>query len=268
MSGRQVEVDDFGNEYVPETPPDSARDSEDGFDPLKTPPILPTGDRLSLGNLPAVGQFTGVSQLIPGDQHVSPNSSALKSASVEKEISQPNLSPPPSLLPISSSDELRPSSHAKLSMGKHVPVNTQRSNRNGFRLLPQYVLSLINSATSDSQYAASAAAAVSKAAESAPGANKLERSLMAVLLDDRDAKKGFDNSCLVRLRHFLIEFGTSYVSPRTSAEVMPSTMHTYIRGVQRRLGELGFTVDPFSGPIFNHPQHGLKAAMDNKFSLQ
>ena len=73
---------------------------------------------------------------------------------------------------------------------------------------------------------------------------------------------------MVRLRNFLIEFGTSYISRKTGNYVAPVTMIAYIRGVQRRLREFGVSVDLLSGPIFAHPVHGLKAAVDNKFAVQ
>ena len=59
-----------------------------------------------------------------------------------------------------------------------------------------------------------------------------------------------------------------YASPRTKEEVVPSTMLKYLRGVQRRLSELGFPINLFSSPILNDPVEGLKSALDNKFSLQ
>ena len=71
-----------------------------------------------------------------------------------------------------------------------------------------------------------------------------------------------------RLRHFLIEFAMRYISPRISEEVLPSTMLNYLRSVQSRLGELGFPVNLFAGPIFDDPMEGPKSALDNKFALQ
>ena len=45
-------------------------------------------------------------------------------------------------------------------------------------------------------------------------------------------------------------------------------MLNYLRGVHRRLSELGFPINLFSGPIFNDLVEGLKSALDKKFSLQ
>ena len=41
-----------------------------------------------------------------------------------------------------------------------------------------------------------------------------------------------------------------------------------MRGVLRRLAELGYSVNLFSGPIFADLEAGLKVALDKKFSLQ
>ena len=54
-------------------------------------------------------------------------------------------------------------------MDNRVPVNTQRKNRNGFKQLAQYVLSLINSIHANGQYNASTAIAVSEEAANPPG---------------------------------------------------------------------------------------------------
>lgn len=91
---------------------------------------------------------------------------------------------------------------------------------------------------------------------------------MTILTDGNTKQNGFDDARQLRLRHFLIEFGTRYVSVKKKSSVAPSTMLGYVRGVQRRLKELNYDVNLFSGPIFNYPNEGLKPVLDNKFSLQ
>lgn len=91
---------------------------------------------------------------------------------------------------------------------------------------------------------------------------------MSVLLFGRSEKYGFDDAGLKRLHHFMIKFSTRYVSPRTNLEVMPSTKLKYVRGVQRRLIELGMKVNLFSGPVFDDPEEALTCVLDNKFAQQ
>lgn len=146
-------------------------------------------------------------------------------------------------------DNLAPSSEAQQYMGRKVPENTLRSSKNGFKLLGQFILALVNDERLADKYSNLASVSVGRAAEMAPGDSPFERIVMSVLLLGRSAKDGFDDDGLKRLRHFLIEFSTRYVSPRTKSEVMPSTMLNYVRGVQRRLSELGMKVNLFSGPM-------------------
>ena len=65
-----------------------------------------------------------------------------------------------------------------------------------------------------------------------------------------------------------MEFSTNYVSKKKGTEVEPSSMLTYIRGIQRRLHELGLPVNLFEGSIFANPESGLVAALHNKFANQ
>lgn len=152
-------------------------------------------------------------------------------------------------------------------MGEHVPTNTSRASTSGFRLFAQFVLALINGEDNEGQYKQCASWAA-RAQASVPGADETEKGLMRVLLGERQAKEGFDESALLRLRHFLIEFGTRYVTQRARTDVMPSTMLAYVHGIQRRLREMGFNVALLTGPIFAHARDGFKAALDNKFRQQ
>ena len=65
-----------------------------------------------------------------------------------------------------------------------------------------------------------------------------------------------------------MEFGTNYVSKKKRTQVEPSSMLTYIRGIQRRLHELALPVHLFESSIFANPDSGLVAALDNKFVHQ
>ena len=76
-------------------------------------------------------------------------------------------------------------------------------------------------------------------------------------------------SQLERVRFFLVEFATNYVSPRTGSEVKTTTMKCYLSGIQRRFfSSWGYNFQIFEGPIFNCPKKGTNAAVDNKFSEQ
>lgn len=164
--------------------------------------------------------------------------------------------------------DLELSAYAKQFLGKRVPNNTLRSSKNGFKMLGQFILAIVNDESSSSKYADLAAMAVSDACATAPGDNDFERSVMSVLLCGRSACDGFDNAGLKRLRHFLIELCTRYVSPLTQKEVAPSIMLNYVRGVQRRIKELGLTINLFSDPIFADPVERLSPLLDNKFAQQ
>ena len=84
--------------------------------------------------------------------------------------------------------------------------------------------SLFNKAHANFQYAETAAAVLSEEAANDLGKDRMERSFMAVLLGGRYPKQGFNDASKVRLRHFLNEFGTSYVSPKTGKLVAPGKM--------------------------------------------
>ncbi len=55
---------------------------------------------------------------------------------------------------------------------------------------------------------------------------------------------------------------------KTGNEFEPSSMLCYIRGIQRRLSEIGFHVNLFDGPIFRDLRSGLVPALNNKFAEQ
>ena len=83
---------------------------------------------------------------------------------------------------------------------------------------------------------------------------------------------GFENSSsdqLKRIRIFLIEFAVNYRSEKETQEVRPSTMKGYILGIQRfSRHEWGFKLSLLEGPVFNCPEEGLMAVLDNRFSAQ
>ena len=72
-----------------------------------------------------------------------------------------------------------------------------------------------------------------------------------------------------RIRYFLIEFDVNYRSAKTNSEVKPSSMKSYLLGIQRGFSAVwGYKLNILEGPVFNSPQEGLTAVIDNKFSLQ
>ena len=74
---------------------------------------------------------------------------------------------------------------------------------------------------------------------------------------------------LKRIRHFLIEFVVNYRSSKTASEVNLSSMKAYILGIQRAFATIwGYNLKILEGPIFNCPNEGLLAVIDNRFSFQ
>ncbi len=49
---------------------------------------------------------------------------------------------------------------------------------------------------------------------------------------------------------------------------MPTTMNTYILGIQRVFNEWGFELKLTTGPVFGNPKTGLISVLNNKFSEQ
>ena len=111
--------------------------------------------------------------------------------------------------------ELLPSLFLRPYLGKRVPKNTLRSSRNGFRLLAQFILSLVNDPRSDSQYGELAKIVSSPYTAQLPGVDQTERSLVGVLLCGRAPHERVGDAGWKRLRHFLIEFSMRYFPPRT-----------------------------------------------------
>ena len=236
-------LDIDAKEYALRTPPG---------DPLLTPPNQTVVNTLSLREIPSITQFRAT---------FSDKESRLAGS---RDIQNPEIPKQTK----TSRMELQNSIFVRPYLGKQVPKNTLRSSRNGFRLLDQFVLSLVNDPRADSQYAELAKIVNSPYTAQLPGVEQTRRSLIGVLLCGRAPQEGVDDAGWKRLRHFLIEFSIRYVSLRKKEEVLPSKMLNYPRGVQRRLSELGFPINFFPGPIFNGPVEGLKSAFDNKFSLQ
>ena len=164
--------------------------------------------------------------------------------------------------------ELKESTQAQKFLGKRSPANTGRASKNGFRLLAQFVMSLVSDPSPDSQYSDLAGALTSTSVREIPGSDNVDKSFMSVLLRENTSSSGLDERTQCRLRRFLVEFGTRYVSQRTNKEVLPSTMLTYLRVIQCRLSELRYGVNVLSGPIFDCPTNVLKSALDNMFAQQ
>ena len=117
--------------------------------------------------------------------------------------------------------ELELSTQARMFQKKKLPENTLRSSKNGSRLLAHFVLALVNDAKNHEQYSELGAIATSAHCADLPGDDEVERSFIAILLLHRSANEGIDDSGWKRLRHFLIEFCTRYISSKTKKEVMP-----------------------------------------------
>ena len=162
---------------------------------------------------------------------------------------------------------LEPSRTARDFIGQRIPLNTRKANKNAIVIFAQFVLDLVCGKPGITQYTHLAPAAHDLTNE-VPGVNNNEKSLLRIILNGRAASSGFDENCEKRLRHFLIEFCVGYVSKTTGKHVEPSSMLTYIRSIQRRLNQLGFPVNLFSGPNFADSRHGLVSVLDNRFAHQ
>lgn len=101
-----------------------------------------------------------------------------------------------------------------------------------------------------------------------PSGTLLEKSFLNVLFQGQDFRLGMDQDCLMRLRYFPIEFSVNYVSHKTRKNISPSSMLTYMRGINRRFDKLGFPVNINDGPIFNDSENGPKNVLENRFAEQ
>ena len=153
-------------------------------------------------------------------------------------------------------------------LGVRQPANTVRATKNGFRLFSKFVIDLVCGPSALPQYSALASFVRESNMVSSAREDDRELVLLQILPYQNKSCGMLDPACQVRLRHFLIESCTRYVSSKTKESVAPSTMLGYDRSIQRRLAELKFKVNLLSGLIFACPNEGLKAVLDNKFSEQ
>lgn len=79
---------------------------------------------------------------------------------------------------------------------------------------------------------------------------------------------GFENwteDHLKNVRYYLIEFVANYKKKNSEEDIMPSTLKSYVLGIQRSFKqEWKYEINLFRGPIFDCPDHGLMAVLDNK----
>lgn len=162
---------------------------------------------------------------------------------------------------------LKQSNLAQEFTGVNVPENTRASSKYSFKLFGQFVLALVLHPGQEEQYSSMAYRVLDKNT-SVPEETEIERSICRILLCSEPPSQSLGEDGERKLNHFLIEFGTCYVSERKKREVEPSSMMVYAYGVQRRLHELGLPVNLFKGPIFGNLQTGVVPALDNKFSRQ
>ncbi len=84
---------------------------------------------------------------------------------------------------------------------------------------------------------------------------------------DANEKSPLNEESMHLLRHFLIEFVVRYRT-KTSEEVTPNSMKSYVLGVQSSFKECGYIVELTAGPIFADPKEGLLSVLNNLFSEQ
>ena len=151
-------------------------------------------------------------------------------------------------------------------LGRRVPDNTFRALKVGFKVFAQFVLFLISKPDAELSSRKMAAILLEQQLETLPGPDETEKKLVKIVLIGITSAKMLDANCQQRLRNFLIEFCSGYISKKTKKPFAPSTMSGYVRSVQQLLSDLGYRVNLFSGHIFDCPRCDLKAAMDNKFA--
>ena len=67
------------------------------------------------------------------------------------------------------------------------------------------------------------------------------------------------------VRFFLIEFVANYKNLKTGDDIAPTTLKTYMLGIQRGISCVwDYDLKIFSGPIFACPREGLVGVLDNK----
>ena len=151
---------------------------------------------------------------------------------------------------------------------KKVLENTLKSNEVGMKTFALFVLALVNYEDANKEYRKLSAAESNPTAVPVPGRTDYEKFLTRIIVNGRAYSIGFDNSCLFRPRHFLIEFVVGYASKRDRKEVNPATTLTNIRGINRKFINVGFPTNLFTGPIFSNPKTGLVAALENRYAEQ
>lgn len=161
-----------------------------------------------------------------------------------------------------------PSETASKYLGKKTPENTKRNSQSSMQLFAQFVLTLVIDDNAPKNLLEISKYAIAHDVPAIPGGTGLEASLINLLLQGRDFRLGMDRDCLLRLRYFLIEFSVHYVSKKTSTNVSPSSMMTYMRGINRRFDELGFELNIHENKIINDPNCGLRTVLENRFAEQ
>ena len=135
------------------------------------------------------------------------------------------------------------------------------------KMFAEFVLAMIGTGE-DKQYESFAQQVTNDIVPTVSDGTVGEKSVMRIMLGGRTVSQGLDSDGCKRMRHFLIEFAVGNVSKRRRTEFGPATMLGYLRGVQRRLEELGISVNLFQGPVFNELNLGLVTAINNLFAKQ
>ena len=81
------------------------------------------------------------------------------------------------------------------------------------------------------------------------GTDDTDQAVLLILLYGNRNNHEFDETQSKRLNPFLVEFCTRYVSNRTEREVTPSIILAYVKSIQHRLKESGFSVNLFKGSV-------------------
>ena len=168
----------------------------------------------------------------------------------------------------SKAQDLSHSGVAQEFLGVRQLANTVLATKDVFRLFSKFVIDLVCGPSALPQYSALASFVRESTMVSSAREDDCALVLFQIISYQNKSCSMLDSACQVRLRHFLIEFCTRYVSSERKESVALSNMLGYVQSIQRRLAELKCKVNLLSRPIFSCPKEGSKAVLDNKFSEQ
>ena len=169
---------------------------------------------------------------------------------------------------------LSPSPEAAAFMGIRVPTNTKRQNQSSLRAFARFVTG-VPGFGDDFFHTEPHMRSLVFSEQGRLVEWQMEQTRCNVFPDEEGRTflpPGFSSwtsAQLERIRYFLIEFVVNYRSAKRNSEVKPSSMKSYLLGIQRGFSAIwGYKLKMLEGPVFNSPQEVLTAVIDNNFRLQ